>query len=62
MGTDKLYKYLIDNNYDLAIGTHLFPCLALTALKKDHPIKFINVATLDFKPLFKFKTLFIESE
>ena len=42
---DKLYKYLIDNNYDLAIGTHLFPCLALTALKKDHPIKFINVAT-----------------
>lgn len=42
---DKLYKYLLENNYDLAIGTHIFPCLALTALKKKHSIKFVNVAT-----------------
>lgn len=29
----------------MAIGTHVFPCLALTALKKKKDIKFINVAT-----------------
>lgn len=34
-----------ENQYDLAIGTHLFPCLGLTAVKKEHPISFINVAT-----------------
>lgn len=42
---EKLYNYIVDNNYDLVIGTHLFPCVALTAIKKDHYIKFINVAT-----------------
>ena len=42
---DKLYQFLVDNHYDLAIGTHLFPCLGLTAVEKEHPIFFINVAT-----------------
>ena len=42
---DKLDKFLIENNYDLAIGTHLFPCLTLTKIKKKRDIKFINVAT-----------------
>ena len=41
----KLYEFLVINGYDLAIGTHVFPCLALTALKKMKDIKFINVAT-----------------
>ncbi|MFR5856404.1 MAG: MGDG synthase family glycosyltransferase [Bacilli bacterium] len=42
---EKLKKYLKENNYTLAIGTHLFPCLALTKLKKEENINFINVAT-----------------
>lgn len=42
---DKLYNYIKDNGYTLAIGTHVFPCLTLTAIKKEYPIKFINVAT-----------------
>lgn len=42
---EKLDKFLIENNYDLAIGTHLFPCLALTKLKRYRDVKFINVAT-----------------
>lgn len=42
---DKLYRFLKDNQYDFAIGTHLFPCLGLTAVKKEHPIRFINIAT-----------------
>ena len=29
----KLDEFLVSNGYDLAIGTHVFPCLALTALK-----------------------------
>ena len=41
----KLDEFLVSNGYDLAIGTHVFPCLALTALKKMKDIKFINVAT-----------------
>ncbi len=42
---EKLDRFLIDNNYDLVIGTHLFPCLTLTKIKKSRSIKFINVAT-----------------
>lgn len=41
----KLDKFLSDNNYDLALATHVFPCMALTELKKKKDIKFINVAT-----------------
>lgn len=42
---DKLYNYIIENGYTLTIGTHVFPCLTLTAIKKKHDIKFVNVAT-----------------
>ncbi len=42
---EKLDKYLKENGYDLAIGTHLFPCLTMTKIKKTRNIKFINVAT-----------------
>ncbi len=42
---EKMNKFLEENNYDLAIGTHLFPCLALTKLKRERNIKFVNVAT-----------------
>lgn len=42
---EKLYKYIIENNYNYIITTHLFPAEALTAIKKEHPIKFIAVAT-----------------
>lgn len=45
MVVKKLDKFLLDNSYDLAIGTHVFPCMALTELKKKRNIKFINVAT-----------------
>ena len=37
--------FLEENGYDLAIGTHVFPCMALTELKKKKNIRFINVAT-----------------
>lgn len=42
---EKLYNYIIENGYTVIIGTHVFPCLTLTAIKKEHDIKFINVAT-----------------
>lgn len=38
----KLYNYIINNNIDLVITTHIFPALTLTAIKK---IPFILVAT-----------------
>lgn len=41
----KLYDYIVENNYDLMIATHVFPAMGLTAIKKEHVIKFINVAT-----------------
>ena len=40
-----LDNFLEENGYDLAIGTHVFPCMALTELKNKKDIKFINVAT-----------------
>ena len=41
----RLYKYIIDNNYKYIITTHLFAAQSLTAIKKEHPIKFMAVAT-----------------
>ncbi len=42
----KLQEYLDTNKYDLVICPHLFPSMAITALKKDgYNIKLINVAT-----------------
>lgn len=45
MAVKKLDSFLKENGYDLAICTHVFPALALSALKKKREIKFINVAT-----------------
>lgn len=42
---DKLAHYIKDNGYDLIICTHLFPSMALTEIKKEDIIHFINVAT-----------------
>ncbi len=41
----RLYKYIIENNYKFIITTHLFAAQSLTAIKKEHPIKFMAVAT-----------------
>ena len=41
----KLYKYIKDNGYDYIVTTHLFAALSLTAIKKEHPIHFIAIAT-----------------
>ena len=42
---NKLYKYIVDNEYDIVLGTHLFPCMTMTEINKKHKIPFINVAT-----------------
>lgn len=41
----RLIQFLKENQYDLAICTHLFPSHTLTAIQKDYPIPFINIAT-----------------
>ncbi len=47
-GKDKLKEKIIKEGYDLCICTHLYPALALTALKKEQKIPFLSVAT-DYK-------------
>lgn len=41
----KLYHYIMENKYDYVVTTHLFAAEALTALKKEHDIYFMAVAT-----------------
>jgi processive 1,2-diacylglycerol beta-glucosyltransferase len=41
----KLYKYIQDNNYNYIVTTHLFAGQALTKIKKEHKIKFMEIAT-----------------
>lgn len=41
----KLYKYIQKNSYDYVVTTHLFAGQALTAIKKENKIKFMEVAT-----------------
>lgn len=41
----KLYKYIVENNYNFIITTHLFAAQTLTAIKKEHDIKFVAIAT-----------------
>lgn len=41
----KLYKYIIENEYDYVVATHLFPAQALTALRKKCDIGFVAIAT-----------------
>lgn len=49
---NRLYNYIIENNFDLVITSHLFPALTLTAINKGifpKRINFIMVAT-DYEP------------
>lgn len=41
----KLYQYIKENGYQYVVTTHLFAAQALTAIKKDYPIHFMQVAT-----------------
>ncbi len=41
----KLYEYIKDNEYSFIITTHLFAAQALTAIKKEHHIHFLQIAT-----------------
>ena len=45
LSKNKLYQYIKDNNYDYIVTTHLFAAQALTAIKKEHEIHFMEVAT-----------------
>lgn len=45
LNKEKLYKYIIKNEYNYIVTTHLFAAEALTSIKKEHPIHFIAVAT-----------------
>ena len=42
---NKLYYYIENNFYDYVVTTHLFAAQALTAIKKEHDIHFIAIAT-----------------
>ncbi len=43
---NKVLKFIQDNNYDIVIAPHLFPAMAVSALKEEgYDIKLINVAT-----------------
>lgn len=41
----KLYQYIQENEYQYVVTTHLFAAQALTAIKKEHLIHFMQVAT-----------------
>ena len=41
----KLYKYIEENNYTYIVTTHLFAAQALTAIKKDYELHFVQIAT-----------------
>ena len=41
----RLYQYIKENNYKYVITTHLFAAQTLTAIKKEHNIKFMQIAT-----------------
>lgn len=45
MTSNKILKYIDENNFNVVICTHLFPSLAITALKDREKINLINVAT-----------------
>lgn len=45
LNKEKLYQYIVNNQYDYVVTTHLFAAEALTAIKKEHPIHFMAVAT-----------------
>lgn len=37
-GSERLYNYILDNEYDCVICTHVFPALALTDMLEKHPL------------------------
>ena len=41
----KLSEYIIENNYNYIVTTHLFPSEALTSIKEKHEIHFMQIAT-----------------
>ena len=45
LNKNKLYNYIKENEYEYIITTHLFAAQALTAIKKEHKIHFIAIAT-----------------
>lgn len=45
LGAKKLYQYIVDNQYDFVVTTHLYSAMALTAIKKEHHIPFAQIAT-----------------
>lgn len=45
LGKRRLYNYIKENNYKYMVVTHLFPALALTSIKKEHDIHFMEIAT-----------------
>lgn len=48
----RLYNYIVENNFDLVITSHLFPALTLTAINKGNFPKKINFMTIatDYEP------------
>ncbi|MDO4283632.1 MAG: glycosyltransferase [Clostridia bacterium] len=45
LNNNKLYKYIQSKQYDYVVTTHLFAAQALTAIKKEYPIHFMEIAT-----------------
>ena len=45
LNKNKLYEYIIKNNYDYIVTTHLFAAQALTKIKEEKEIHFIAIAT-----------------
>jgi len=45
LGAKKLYQYIVDNQYDFVVTTHLYSAMALTAIKKEHNTPFAQIAT-----------------
>lgn len=45
LNRNRLYEYIKENGYNYIVATHLFPAQALTAIKKEHEIHFMAVAT-----------------
>ena len=45
LNRNKLYEYIVENSYNYIITTHLFAAQCLTAIKKEHNIHFVAIAT-----------------
>lgn len=45
LNKDKLYNYIKENEYEYIVTTHLFAAQVLTAIKKEHHINFMAIAT-----------------